>query len=95
MYNRSLRNSRTKIHKNLFVAMLIQVIIRLTLYLDQAIKRHGRIVANDKMPGIENTVKIIRNGFVCVCMCLVQFPMRFVLIFAQFQFPISISIFIS
>ncbi|XP_044580010.1 PDF receptor isoform X2 [Cotesia glomerata] len=34
---RSLRNTRTRIHKNLFVAMVIQVIIRLTLYIDQAL----------------------------------------------------------
>ncbi|XP_075214183.1 PDF receptor-like [Lycorma delicatula] len=34
---RSLRNNRTRIHKNLFVAMVIQVVIRLTLYIDQAL----------------------------------------------------------
>lgn len=32
---RSLRNNRTRIHKNLFVAIVIQVLIRLTLYIDQ------------------------------------------------------------
>ncbi|BFG00368.1 PDF receptor [Drosophila madeirensis] len=32
---RSLRNNRTRIHKNLFVAMVLQVLIRLTIYLDQ------------------------------------------------------------
>ncbi|KDR09011.1 PDF receptor [Zootermopsis nevadensis] len=36
---RSLRNNRTRIHKNLFIAMVIQVVIRLILYIDQAITR--------------------------------------------------------
>jgi hypothetical protein len=34
---RSLQNHRTRIHKNLFAAIGIQVIIRMTLYLDQAV----------------------------------------------------------
>lgn len=34
---RSLQNHRTRIHKNLFAAIGIQVIIRLTLYMDQAV----------------------------------------------------------
>ncbi|XP_046397721.1 PDF receptor, partial [Ischnura elegans] len=38
---RSLKNNRTRIHKNLFVAMVIQVVIRLTLYIDQAVIRTG------------------------------------------------------
>ncbi|KAG5346873.1 PDFR protein, partial [Acromyrmex charruanus] len=41
---RSLRNTRTRIHKNLFVAMVVQVLIRLMLYIDIAIYRrkpHG------------------------------------------------------
>ncbi|EFN66652.1 PDF receptor [Camponotus floridanus] len=41
---RSLRNTRTRIHKNLFVAMVVQVLIRLMLYIDLAIfrrKPHG------------------------------------------------------
>ncbi|XP_063837945.1 PDF receptor-like [Ostrinia nubilalis] len=37
--NRSLRNTRTKIHINLFVAMLLQIIVRLILYIDQEIVR--------------------------------------------------------
>ncbi|XP_046437156.1 PDF receptor-like [Daphnia pulex] len=36
-YFRSLQNHRTRIHKNLFAAIGIQVIIRMTLYLDQAV----------------------------------------------------------
>ncbi|XP_047108870.1 PDF receptor-like, partial [Schistocerca piceifrons] len=38
---RSLRNNRTRIHRNLFVAMVVQVVIRLTLYADQAVVRGG------------------------------------------------------
>lgn len=36
--NRILKNNRTKIHRNLFIAMVIQVFIRLTLYIDQVNK---------------------------------------------------------
>ncbi|XP_061933995.1 PDF receptor isoform X2 [Apis cerana] len=36
---RSLRNTRTRIHKNLFVAMVVQVLIRLTIYIDIEILR--------------------------------------------------------
>lgn len=51
---RSLRNTRTRIHKNLFVAMVMQVLIRLMLYIDIAIYRrkpHGA------QRGIGNTVR--------------------------------------
>lgn len=54
----SLRNNRTRIHKNLFVAMFIQVVIRLTLYLDQAIIRDGD--ASDLLQGIDNTVNLTK-----------------------------------
>lgn len=36
---RTLRNSRTRIHRHLFIAMVIQVGIRLIVYTDQAITR--------------------------------------------------------
>ncbi|XP_069970705.1 PDF receptor-like [Penaeus vannamei] len=36
---RKLRNNRTRIHKNLFAAMILQVLVRLILYADQAIVR--------------------------------------------------------
>lgn len=36
--------------------MIIQVIIRLTLYMDQAIIRNRHKMANESHPGIENTV---------------------------------------
>lgn len=62
---RSLRNNRTKIHKNLFVAMVIQVIIRLTLYLDQAIIRGGRTIKeSSSLNGIENTPYICEASYV-------------------------------
>ncbi|XP_058806073.1 PDF receptor-like isoform X2 [Phymastichus coffea] len=47
---RSLRNTRTRIHKNLFVAMVIQVVIRLTLYIDQA-------VFKSKVPGVQRGIQ--------------------------------------
>ena len=54
---RSLRNNRTKIHKNLFIAMVLQVVIRLSLYLDQAYRRDNHDPASNKsVSGIENTV---------------------------------------
>lgn len=56
---RSLRNNRTRIHKNLFIAMIIQVLIRLTVYLDQLIIRssglnHGG-PRHGQLQGIDNT----------------------------------------
>ncbi|ETN63454.1 calcitonin receptor [Anopheles darlingi] len=53
-----LRNNRTRIHKNLFVAMVIQVVIRLTLYIDQAIIRSGvkKFGNESSRQGIDNTV---------------------------------------
>lgn len=40
------------------MAMIIQVLIRLTLYLDQAIIRNGHEFGNESSSGIENTVNI-------------------------------------
>lgn len=53
---RSLRNNRTKIHKNLFVAMVLQVIVRLTLYLDQFRRGKPDSANNTSLSVIENTV---------------------------------------
>jgi len=36
---RNLRNNRTRIHVNLFIAMCIQVLVRLIVYIDQYISR--------------------------------------------------------
>ncbi|XP_039302429.1 PDF receptor isoform X3 [Solenopsis invicta] len=58
---RSLRNTRTRIHKNLFVAMVVQVLIRLTLYIDIAIYRrkpHGM------QRGIGNTPVLCEASYV-------------------------------
>ncbi|XP_063696063.1 PDF receptor isoform X2 [Culicoides brevitarsis] len=63
---RTLRNNRTKIHKNLFIAMIVQVIIRLTKYIDQAILRN----TNDLMGtdphrnGISNTPILCESSIV-------------------------------
>uniref|UniRef100_A0A1B0G292 Uncharacterized protein n=1 Tax=Glossina morsitans morsitans TaxID=37546 RepID=A0A1B0G292_GLOMM len=62
---RSLRNNRTKIHKNLFIAMVLQVIIRLTLYLDQAFHRGKQETAtNTSVTGIENTPYLCEASYV-------------------------------
>ncbi|KAG5680989.1 hypothetical protein PVAND_010463 [Polypedilum vanderplanki] len=57
---RSLRNNRTKIHKNLFVAMVIQVLIRLILYIDQAIVRQS----NEESNGIDNTAYLCEGSYI-------------------------------
>uniref|UniRef100_A0A8W7PBT7 G-protein coupled receptors family 2 profile 2 domain-containing protein n=1 Tax=Anopheles coluzzii TaxID=1518534 RepID=A0A8W7PBT7_ANOCL len=59
-YLNGLRNNRTRIHKNLFVAMVIQVVIRLTVYIDQAIIRSGGKKGNESSrQGIDNTLNFI------------------------------------
>nr|QNG56008.1 pigment dispersing hormone receptor 43673 [Carcinus maenas] len=68
-YFRSLKNNRTRIHRNLFVAMVIQVMIRLVLYIDQAIIR-GHIVGNSATnsnttrQGIDNTPVLCEASYV-------------------------------
>ncbi|CAG0898923.1 unnamed protein product [Darwinula stevensoni] len=37
---RSLRNERTRIHMNLFVGMLMQILVRLTIYMDQLVSKY-------------------------------------------------------
>ncbi|XP_059468350.1 PDF receptor [Neocloeon triangulifer] len=64
---RTLRNNRTKIHKNLFVAMVIQVVIRLTLYIDQALTRNSKELfsrANHSRQGIDNTAILCEASYV-------------------------------
>ncbi|XP_066953813.1 PDF receptor-like [Macrobrachium rosenbergii] len=58
-YFKKLRNNRTRIHKNLFMAMMLQVLVRLILYADQAIVRGdstglGSSLSSDRQ-GIDNT----------------------------------------
>uniref|UniRef100_A0A1I8M711 Uncharacterized protein n=1 Tax=Musca domestica TaxID=7370 RepID=A0A1I8M711_MUSDO len=57
---RSLRNNRTKIHKNLFIAMGLQVVIRLSLYLEQAF-RPGK---TETITGIENTLYLCETAYI-------------------------------
>ncbi|XP_033169658.1 PDF receptor [Drosophila mauritiana] len=61
---RSLRNNRTKIHKNLFVAMVLQVIIRLTLYLDQFRRGNKEAATNTSLSVIENTPYLCEASYV-------------------------------
>ncbi|XP_066942169.1 PDF receptor-like [Macrobrachium rosenbergii] len=57
-YFRSLRNNRTRMHFNLFVAMVIQLMVRLTLYIDQYITRQTQ----ERKHGIDNT-PVLCEGF--------------------------------
>ncbi|XP_038122110.1 PDF receptor isoform X2 [Culex quinquefasciatus] len=61
-----LHNNRTRIHKNLFVAMVIQVIIRLTLYIDQVIIRNGgkRYGTDSSRHGIDNTPYLCEASYI-------------------------------
>ncbi|XP_049771833.1 PDF receptor-like [Schistocerca cancellata] len=71
---RSLRNNRTRIHRNLFVAMVVQVVIRLTLYADQAVVRGGAVAdpvlatsvgdAAAHRQGIDNTPVLCEASYV-------------------------------
>ncbi|KAK0176478.1 hypothetical protein PV328_000610 [Microctonus aethiopoides] len=58
---RSLRNTRTRIHKNLFVAMAIQVTTRLTLYIDQALMKSAPLGLDH---GIHNTPILCKATYV-------------------------------
>lgn len=59
--HRSLRNNRTRIHKSLFSAMVLQVLIRLTVYIDQALVRSWlgdrSTSENVTLRGIDNMVR--------------------------------------
>ncbi|XP_017095129.2 PDF receptor isoform X2 [Drosophila bipectinata] len=61
---RSLRNNRTKIHKNLFIAMVLQVIVRLTLYLDQYRRGNKEAATNTSLSAIENTPYLCEASYV-------------------------------
>ncbi|KAH8418939.1 hypothetical protein KR222_005735, partial [Zaprionus bogoriensis] len=61
---RSLRNNRTKIHKNLFIAMVLQVIVRLTLYLDQFRRGKPEAATNTSLSVIENTPYLCEASYV-------------------------------
>ncbi|ODN06147.1 PDF receptor [Orchesella cincta] len=60
----TLRNSRTRLHRHLFIALVIQVAIRLTVYTDQLITRGIEVDGNATKQdnnlgrrGIDNTVR--------------------------------------
>ncbi|XP_061723637.1 PDF receptor-like [Cydia pomonella] len=67
-YYRSLRNNRTRIHKSLFSAMVLQVLIRLTVYIDQALVRswRGDRAANDTLAlkGIDNMPYLCESSYI-------------------------------
>lgn len=63
-YFRTLRNNRTRIHKNLFIAMIIQVLIRLIVYLDQAITRKRGKFGHEHNTGIENTSFLCEGAYI-------------------------------
>ena len=61
---RSLRTREKSIHRHLYLAMLIQVIIRLILYTDQLISRPNESESQAQTKGIDNTVSyyLIQNN---------------------------------
>ncbi|CAG4984241.1 unnamed protein product [Parnassius apollo] len=67
-YYRSLRNNRTRIHKSLFCAMVVQVVIRLTVYIDQAFIRSRlgdhSTYDNVTLRGIDNMPYLCESSYV-------------------------------
>ncbi|XP_073967454.1 PDF receptor-like [Choristoneura fumiferana] len=65
---RSLRNNRTRIHKSLFSAMVLQVLIRLTVYIDQALVRSWlgdrSTSENVTLRGIDNMPYLCESSYV-------------------------------
>ncbi|KAF4532382.1 hypothetical protein B566_EDAN004463 [Ephemera danica] len=60
--SRGLRNNRTRIHWNLFLAMLIQVLVRLTVYTDQYLTRTS--VSASRGSGIDNTQYLCESFYI-------------------------------
>ncbi|KAF2353043.1 GPCR family 2 secretin-like [Trinorchestia longiramus] len=56
----SLRNNRTRMHLNLFGAMLIQITVRLTLYIDQYVTRNS----DGEQQGIDNTALLCESFYI-------------------------------
>ncbi|XP_026313687.1 PDF receptor-like [Hyposmocoma kahamanoa] len=65
---RSLRNNRTRIHKSLFMAMVVQVLIRLTVYIDQELVRSVEgdesNYENATLRGIDNMPYVCESSYV-------------------------------
>ncbi|KAL5007212.1 hypothetical protein ScPMuIL_016018 [Solemya velum] len=51
-YFRSLRCPRTRIHRNLFVAIIVQIVIRLVLYIDQDIYKADKMTSSSGKGGV-------------------------------------------
>ncbi|CAL8147634.1 unnamed protein product [Orchesella dallaii] len=56
-YFRTLRNSRTRLHRHLFIALVIQVAIRLTVYTDQLLTRPIEVDGNGNITKHDNNVR--------------------------------------
>ncbi|XP_052826307.1 PDF receptor isoform X2 [Octopus bimaculoides] len=75
LYFRSLKCHRTRIHKNLFGAMIIQVVIRLLLYIDQFVSQQesqylmvdGRLSVITSIPSLCKTVYSLLEYSKTVC----------------------------
>lgn len=61
---RALKTHKTHIHKNLFLAVLIQVLVRLIVYVDQII-----IKSYPMLSGIDNTVSTYVNNTLFITEC--------------------------
>ncbi|ODN06141.1 PDF receptor [Orchesella cincta] len=71
---KTLRNSRTRLHRHLFIAVVIQVAIRLTVYTDQLITRgievDGEVTTQDNNHlahshrGIDNTPYLCEASYI-------------------------------
>lgn len=81
-YFRSLRCHRTRIHRNLLLAIIVQVIIRLVLYIDQYIARERQshyLAATGSYIAIFHTVHFFALGVISkVINYLLQCLFRFV-----------------
>lgn len=81
-YFRTLRCHRTRIHRNLLLAIIVQVIIRLVLYIDQYIARERQshyLAATGSYIAIFHTVHFFALGVISkVINYLLQCLFRFV-----------------
>lgn len=59
---RSLQNHRTRIHKNLFAAIGIQVIIRMTLYMDQVVFESEQVAGITNGPTLNGSTDYPASG---------------------------------
>ena len=74
---RRLKTKEKAIHKQLYLAMLIQVVVRLILYTDQFVSRKDQTVGSEganqgETRGIDNTVGTTKSGLFSV-LCIQGF----------------------